>query len=82
MTPTTAATQRCRTWAEVRSVTGGTSVPPMSGQSGKTSAVSVAVTCEPNSSSAKVAAAANAARSVNRWLAPRPPMRAGKPART
>ena len=35
----------------------GTSVPPISGQSGKTSAESVAVTCDPNSSSANVAAA-------------------------
>ena len=36
------------------SVTAGKSVPPISGQSGKTSADVVAVTCEPNSSSAKV----------------------------
>ena len=49
----------------------------MSGQSGKTRAVSVAVTCEPKSSRANVAAAANVASSVNRWLAPRPPIRAG-----
>ena len=49
----------------------------MSGQSGKMSAESVAVTCEPNRSSANVASAPNAARSVKRWLAPRPPMRAG-----
>ena len=48
------------------------SEPPISGQSGKTSAESVAVTCEPNSSRAKVASAANAASSVNRWLPPRP----------
>ena len=57
---------------EFASVSGGKSVPFISGQSGKTSAASVAVTCEPNSSSAKVAAAPNAASSVNRWLAPRP----------
>ena len=36
-------------------MTAGSSVPPMSGQSGKTSADAVAVTCEPNSSSANVA---------------------------
>ena len=54
MSPTMPATQRCRTWAEVTSVTGGNSVPPISGQSGKTSAESVAVTCDPNSSRAKV----------------------------
>ena len=63
--------------AAVTSVTAGRSVPPISGQSGKTSADEVAVTCDPNSSSAKVAAVVNAARSVNRWLAPRPPIRAG-----
>ena len=43
------------------------------------SAESVAVTCEPNSSRANVATAPNAASSVNRWLAPRPPIRAGIP---
>ena len=59
MSPTTTATQRWRTCAGGRaSVSGGTSVPPISGQSGKTSAASVAVTCDPNSSSAKVATAA------------------------
>ena len=55
----------------------GAASPFISGQSGKTSAATVAVTCEPNSRSAKVAAAVNAASSVNRWLAPRPPTRAG-----
>ena len=74
ITPTIAATQRCRTWAELTSVSGGTRVPPMSGQSGKTSAESVAVTCEPKRRSANVVAAPKAASSVNRWLAPRPPM--------
>ena len=68
--PTTAATQRCRTWGPVTSVSGGTSVPPINGQSGKTRAESVAVTCEPNSRRANVAAAAKAATSVNRWLVP------------
>ena len=77
MTPTTAATQRWRTWATVASVTAGKSVPFISGQSGKTSADAVAVTCDPNSSSANVTPAVNAASSVNRWLAPRPPIRAG-----
>ena len=38
MSPTTAATQRCRTCAAVTSVTAGSSEPPISGQSGKTSA--------------------------------------------
>ena len=60
-----------------RRSSGGNSDPFISGQSGKTSAASVAVTCEPNSSSANVGRAANAASSVNRWLAPRPPIRAG-----
>ena len=36
-------------------MTAGKSVPPISGQSGKTSAEAVAVTCDPNSSSANVA---------------------------
>ena len=58
-------------------MTGGNSVPPINGQSGKTRADSVAVTCDPNSSSAKVTPAVKAAKIVNRWLAPRPPMRAG-----
>jgi hypothetical protein len=49
----------------------------MSGQSGKTSADDVPVTFEPKSMSAKVIAVVNAARRVNRWLAPRPPIRAG-----
>ena len=52
--PTNAATQRWRTWAAVTSVIAGTSDPFISGQSGKTRAEAVAVTCEPNSSSAKV----------------------------
>ena len=56
MSPTRAATQRWRTCAEVASVRAGKSEPPISGQSGKTSADAVAVTCDPNSSSAKVAA--------------------------
>ncbi len=59
------------------SVTAGSSVPFISGQSGKTRADAVAVTCDPNSSSAKVTPAVNAARIVKRWLPPRPPMRAG-----
>ena len=59
------------------SVTAGSSEPFISGQSGKTRAEAVAVTFEPNSSSAKVAPVVNAAKSVNRWLAPRPPIRAG-----
>ena len=75
--PTIPATQRCRTIGVVASVSGGTSDPPISGQSGKTSAVEVAVTCDPNSRSAKVRAVVKAASSVNRWLPPRPPIRAG-----
>jgi hypothetical protein len=55
----------------------GTSKPFISGQSGNTSAAFCAVTCEPNRRSAYVATAENAARSVNRWLAPRPSIRAG-----
>ncbi|HEY8818524.1 MAG TPA: hypothetical protein VIM25_06860 [Candidatus Limnocylindrales bacterium] len=51
--------------------------PFISGQSGKTSAEAVAVTCDPNNSSAKTAAVVNAASRVNRWLPPRPPIRAG-----
>ena len=82
ISPTTTATHRCSTCAEVSSVSGGISVPPMSGQSGKMSAESVAVTFDPKSSRANVASAPNAASNVNRWLAPRPPTRAGKPART
>ena len=54
----------------------------MSGQSGNTSAVSVAVTWDPNSRSANVASVANAARIVKRWLPRGLPSRAGKPART
>ena len=46
----------------------GTSEPFISGQSGKTSAESVAVTWDPNSSRANVASVVNAASSVNRWL--------------
>ena len=42
----------------------------MSGQSGKTRAESVAVTCDPNSSRANVASVVKAASSVNRWLPP------------
>ena len=52
ISPTTTATQRWRTWLEVRSVSGGKSEPPMSGQSGKMRAASVAVTCEPKRSRA------------------------------
>ena len=77
MTATKAATQRWRTWAAVTSVTAGKNDPFINGQSGKTSADDVAVTCEPNSSSAKVTPVVNAASSVNRWLAPRPPILAG-----
>ena len=66
----------------VRSVSGGKNVPPMSGQSGKIRAASAAVTRAPNRSRAYVAAAPNAASSVNRWLDPRPPIRAGKYDRT
>ena len=58
----------------------GNKLPFISGQSGKTSAQSVAVTCDPNSSSAKVAIEVNAASSVNRWLAP--PTEAGREAGT
>ena len=72
-----AATQRWRMWAEVASVTSGNSVPFISGQSGKTSADDVAVTCDPNRSRANVRAVANAATSVKRWLPPRPPILAG-----
>src|SRR6187551_1463021 len=82
ITPTTAATQRCSTCGDVRSFSAGTSVPFISGQSGKTRAVSVAVTCDPNSRSANVASVVKAANSVKRWLAPPEPRRAGKPART
>ncbi len=82
ITPTTAATQRWRTWVAVTSVNGGSSEPLISGQSGKTSADSLAVTWEPNSSKANVATVANAASSVNRWLAPPTPSLAGMPART
>ena len=58
-------------------------MPPINGQSGNTSAESVAVTREPKSSSAKVARVVKAASSVKRWLRPPPPpRRAGKPART
>ncbi len=76
-TATNAATQRCRTWAAVTSVIAGTSDPFINGQSGKTRAEAVAVTCEPNSSNANVIPVVNAARRVNRWLAPRPPILAG-----
>ena len=77
ISPTSAATQRWRTCAAVTSVSAGTSDPFINGQSGKTRADDVAVTCEPNSRSANVTAVAKAASSVNRWLAPRPPIRAG-----
>ena len=78
ITPTTAATQRCRTCAEVASVRAGKSVPPINGQSGNTSAESVAVTCEPKSRSAKVARVVKAASSVKRWLRPPPAAEAGR----
>ncbi len=52
MTPTTAATHRCRTWALLASVSGGSSAPFISGQSGNTYHCEVAVTCEPNRRSA------------------------------
>ena len=52
MTPTTNATQRWRTWALLASVSGGNAAPFISGQSGNTYHCDVAVTCEPNSSSA------------------------------
>ena len=77
ISPTTTATQRWRTWAEVASVSGGNSEPFISGQSGNTYHWLVAVTCDPNSSSANTVTAPSAATSVNRWLAPRPPIRAG-----
>ena len=53
----------------------------MSGQSGKTRPASRAVTLAPNSSTPNVAAAANAASRVNRWL-PLPCSRAGYDDRT
>jgi hypothetical protein len=81
-TPTSAATQRWRTCAEVSSVRAGTSVPPISGQSGNTFQVPVAVTAEPNKSKANVAVAVNAARSVKRWLPPRLGRLSGYAART
>ena len=79
ITPTTTATQRCRTWALVSSVRVGKGVPPISGQSPKTSdeVMPPAVTFDPNISSANVDAAANVASSVKRWLAPRTGSRAG-----
>ena len=74
------ATHRWRTWALVRSVRGGKNEPFMSGQSLKMSAelTPPAVTLLPNRSSPYVAAVPNVANSVNRWLLPRPAMRAGK----
>ena len=77
MSPTTAATQRCRTCAAVASVTAGNSVPPISGQSGKTSADAGRRHVRPEQQQRERRAVANAASSVNRWLAPRPPIRAG-----
>src|ERR1035437_8640440 len=56
---------------------GGTSAPPISGQSGKTSAASTDVTLLPKRSSAYAATAVKTASSVKRWLAPRPGLGAG-----
>ena len=63
----------------MRSVSGGKNAPPMSGQSLKTRAAFTppAVTLLPNRSSPYVATVPKAARRVNRWLLPRPAMRAG-----
>ena len=52
ISPTITATQRWRTWAEFASVSVGKADPFISGQSGNTYHWDVAVTCEPNSSSA------------------------------
>jgi len=66
--PTMTATQRWRTCAEFASVRAGNNDPFMSGQSGKTYHCDVAVTCDPNSRSAKTEPAPSAATRVKRWL--------------
>ena len=71
-----AATQRWRTCAAVASVSAGRSEPFISGQSGKTSAARRRHV-RPEQQQREGGRGANAASSVNRWLAPRPPSRAG-----